>query len=40
MSAPGDDFDNFKTIAGLKLAMGKFGRSDGFAVMLNDDASG
>lgn len=39
MSAPGDDFDDFEAIAGLELAMGKFGRGDSFTVMFDDDAA-
>jgi hypothetical protein len=39
-SATGNDFDDFEAIAGLKLAMGKFGRGDGFAVVFDDDAAG
>jgi hypothetical protein len=39
-SAAGDDFDDFEAVAGLELALGKFGRGDGFAVMFDDDAAG
>ena len=35
--ATGDDFDDFEAIAGLELTSGKFGRCDGFAVVLDDD---
>jgi len=39
-SASRDYFDNFETVTGLDLALGKFGRGDGFAVVFNDDAAG
>ena len=39
MLPPSDDFDDFETVTGLELALGKFGRSDGFAVVLDDDAA-
>jgi hypothetical protein len=39
-SAAGDDFDNFEAVAGLELALGKFGRSDGFAIVFDDNAAG
>ena len=35
-----DDFDDFEAIAGLELAVRKFGRGDGLAVVLDDDAAG
>ena len=38
-SAPGDDFDDFESVAGLELALRKLGRGDRFPVVLNDDAT-
>jgi hypothetical protein len=38
--AAGDDFDDFEAVAGLELALGKFGRGNGFAVVFDDDAAG
>jgi hypothetical protein len=34
-----DDFDNFEAVAGLELALGKFGGCDGLAVVFDDDAA-
>ena len=39
-SASCNDFDDFEAITGLELALGKFRRGDGFAVVFDDDAAG
>jgi hypothetical protein len=39
-STSGDDFDDFEAVAGLELALGKFGGGDGFAVVFDDYAAG
>jgi hypothetical protein len=39
-STSGDDFDDFEAVARLDLALGKFGRGDGFAVVFDDYAAG
>jgi hypothetical protein len=37
--AAGDDFDDFEAVAGLELALGKFGRGDRFAIVFDDNAA-
>jgi hypothetical protein len=39
-STSGDDFDNFEAVAGLELALGKFGGGDGLTIVFDDDAAG
>jgi hypothetical protein len=36
----GDDFDDFEAVAGLELALGKFGGGDGLTIVFDDDAAG
>ena len=38
-SAPGNDFHNFKAVAGLDLPLGELRGGNRFAVLLNDDAA-
>jgi len=39
MSTSGNDCDDFEAVAGLKLAVGKFGGRYSIAVVLDDDAA-